>query len=243
MRLDEMFRADAHPDKINLVVGVYQTDRGTSPVLDVVKEAERRLVGTETSKVYVPMAGEKPFLTSVEQLIFGGGSALLRDHRVASVHAPGGTAALRLAAEFIAEAFAGASVWIGDPAYPNHRGIFGALGIACKSFRYFDPMRATILEGHRRSRFATEHHDRLAQEHPPERLAGDFFSPASDIPVISQEHGRLPSSFGACENLTIRPVVTGPMYFHSELDARRGVAYMRYLLPSVQPIIIPNGNN
>lgn len=146
MRLDEMFRADAHSDKINLVVGVYQTDQGTSPVLDVVKEAERRLVGTETSKVYIPMTGEKPFLTSVEQLIFGDGSALLRDHRVASVHAPGGTAALRLAAEFIAEAFAGVTVWIGDPAYPNHRGIFGALGITCKSFRYFDPMTAAILE-------------------------------------------------------------------------------------------------
>src|SRR5262245_61213787 len=145
MRLDEDFRMDRSPDKVNLVVGVYQTDEGTSPVLEVVKEAEQRLVHHETSKVYVPMVGEAQFLSRVEPLLFGDDSPLLVARRVGSVHAVGGTGALRLAGEFIAETCAGRTVWIGEPAYPNHRGIFGSLGIACRSFRYFDPVTGRIL--------------------------------------------------------------------------------------------------
>jgi aspartate aminotransferase len=146
MRLDEDFRMDRSPDKVNLVIGVYQTDEGTSPVLDVVKEAEQRLVRNETSKVYVPMVGEAQFLSCVEPLLFGDDSPLLTARRVGSVHTVGGTGALRLAGEFIAESCANTTVWIGEPAYPNHRGIFGSLGIACGSFRYFDAARGCILE-------------------------------------------------------------------------------------------------
>src|SRR5882724_6484095 len=146
MGLDEAFRFDPNPEKVNLVIGVYQTDAGTSPVLDVVKQAEGMLLRDETSKVYVPMVGEGQFLRRVEQLLFGAESSLLEERRVGSVHAPGGTAALRLAGEFIAETCAGKTVWIGDPAYPNHRGIFGSLGITCKAFRYFDLPSGRILE-------------------------------------------------------------------------------------------------
>jgi aspartate aminotransferase len=146
MGLDEAFRVNPAPEKVNLVVGVYQTDEGTSPVLQVVKEAEQRLLKNEASKVYVPMAGEAQFLTCVESLLFGEKSSLLAARRIGSVHSPGGTGGLRLAGEFIAETCAGKTVWIGDPAYPNHRGIFGSLGIPCKGFRYFDLTTGRILE-------------------------------------------------------------------------------------------------
>jgi aspartate/tyrosine/aromatic aminotransferase len=145
MELDEAFRADPHHEKLNLVVGVFQNDRGESPVLNVVKEAERRLLETEISKVYVPMAGEEEFLRAVEGLVFGQKSALLTAQRVGSVHTPGGTAALRLAAEFLHENLPRAKVWIGEPAYPNHRGIFGAVGIECERFRYFDRTSGELL--------------------------------------------------------------------------------------------------
>lgn len=146
MGLDEAFRADPASDKVNLVVGVYQTDEGISPVLQVVKEAEQRLLRDEISKVYVPMAGEQQFLSHVEALLFGDRSPLMPSHRVGSIHTPGGTGGLRLAGEFIAETCVGKTIWIGTPAYPNHRGIFGSLGIPCKSFRYFDLSAGRILE-------------------------------------------------------------------------------------------------
>ena len=40
--LTEAFRADANPGKINLTVGVYQDESGTTPVLACVKEARER---------------------------------------------------------------------------------------------------------------------------------------------------------------------------------------------------------
>ena len=39
--LTETFKADTHPDKINLGVGVYQDANGRTPVLAAVKQAER----------------------------------------------------------------------------------------------------------------------------------------------------------------------------------------------------------
>ena len=42
-------RADPRAEKIDLGVGVYRNEAGNTPVLDVVKKAEHRLVGTQTS--------------------------------------------------------------------------------------------------------------------------------------------------------------------------------------------------
>jgi aspartate/tyrosine/aromatic aminotransferase len=62
------------------------------------------------------------------------------------LHTVGGTGALRLAAEFIADNLAGSTLWLGEPAYANHRGIFGALQIPCRSFPYFDVATGLICE-------------------------------------------------------------------------------------------------
>ena len=43
-------RDDARANKIDLGVGVYRTAEGLTPVLDVVKIAEQRLIDTQTSK-------------------------------------------------------------------------------------------------------------------------------------------------------------------------------------------------
>ncbi len=41
--LTDAFRQDSNPQKINLGAGVYRDERGRTPALAVVKEAERRL--------------------------------------------------------------------------------------------------------------------------------------------------------------------------------------------------------
>jgi aspartate/tyrosine/aromatic aminotransferase len=50
--LGEAFKQDPNPRKINLSVGVYQDADGRTPVLDCVKQAERRMVDGETTKSY-----------------------------------------------------------------------------------------------------------------------------------------------------------------------------------------------
>lgn len=49
--LTETFKADTHPGKINLGVGVYQDATGKTPVLQAVKAAEHQLLENELTKV------------------------------------------------------------------------------------------------------------------------------------------------------------------------------------------------
>ena len=41
--LNELFKTDERPEKVNLGVGCYLTEAGNLPLLDVVEEAETRL--------------------------------------------------------------------------------------------------------------------------------------------------------------------------------------------------------
>ena len=64
--LTEAFKKDPNPDKINLSVGVYKDSSGRTPVLDTVKEAERRSLETEQTKEYVGIAGSAEFGAAVQ---------------------------------------------------------------------------------------------------------------------------------------------------------------------------------
>ncbi|MCH8277921.1 MAG: aromatic amino acid aminotransferase, partial [Proteobacteria bacterium] len=50
-------RNDSRAEKIDLGVGVYRNAVGETPVLDVVKTAERQLLETQESKAYIGTAG------------------------------------------------------------------------------------------------------------------------------------------------------------------------------------------
>ena len=76
--LNEAFKKDPNPDKINLSVGVYKDGSGKTPVLATVKEAERRLLDAETTKSYLPMPGDPTYGKLVQQLMFGDGHAIER---------------------------------------------------------------------------------------------------------------------------------------------------------------------
>jgi len=136
--ISESFKADTNPDKVNLTVGVYQDDTGVSPVMAAVKRAERLWQEQETTKTYLGMAGEPRFGELVRELILGAGHAALNNGRAVTVQAPGGTGALRVGADFIRSQFPGAAMWVSDPTWPNHPGIFGAAGLEVRKYPYYD---------------------------------------------------------------------------------------------------------
>ena len=59
-------------------------------------------------------------------------------HRAVTAHCPGGTGALRVAADFIKKANPGARVWISRPTWPNHPGVMAAAGLPVETYPYFD---------------------------------------------------------------------------------------------------------
>ena len=136
--LSEAFAKETNPAKINLSIGVFSDETGKTPVLASVKEAERRLLESETSKGYLPIDGSPAYAQAVQAMMFGAGHEVIAAKRATTSHTPGGTAALRVAADFIKRSFPQATVWLTDPTWPNHPQIFEAAGVPTKTFPYFD---------------------------------------------------------------------------------------------------------
>ena len=139
--LTEAYVADANPNKMNLAVGVYKDASGQTPVLKCVKEAERRLTDKEATKGYLPIDGHGDYRGHVRQLVFG--NAIDAD-RIAVIQAPGGTGALRIAADFLVTQLSPIRIWIPSPTWANHPAIFAAAGLPAESYSYLGSDRTSL---------------------------------------------------------------------------------------------------
>jgi aspartate aminotransferase len=136
--LSEAFKKDPRPGKINLSVGVYKDAAGRTPILNCVKEAERRLLLDEQSKGYLSIDGMPEYARMVRELLFGEENPLIDDGRAVTLQTPGGTGAVRVAADFIARKFPGKRVWCSKPTWVNHPSIFTAAGLEVAAYPYLD---------------------------------------------------------------------------------------------------------
>jgi aspartate/tyrosine/aromatic aminotransferase len=134
--LMERFRADDRPDKVSLASGVYVDESGVTPVLDTVRVAEARVLEAQTTKVYKPIGGDPAYNGPVRDLVFGADHAAVTGGRVETMHTPGGTGALRVAADLVAAVEPEAAVWLSTPTWPNHPQVFGAAGLPIRSYPY-----------------------------------------------------------------------------------------------------------
>ena len=134
--LNEAFKSDASPHKINLGVGVFKDEHGITPVLKCVKTAEQRLLEQENSKAYLAITGHAEYGQHVPQLLFGD----TIDHaRTATIQSPGGTGALRVAGDFVRTMFPNAKIWMSNPTWANHPNVFKAAGLEVQTYGYFEP--------------------------------------------------------------------------------------------------------
>ena len=136
--LTEAFRGDGNPDKVNLTVGVYKDETGATPILESVKVAEARLLEGEASKGYLPIGGLGEFCDLTQALYFGDDHEVVSSKRASTFQTPGGTGALRVAADFIHQNFPSASIWCSTPTWPNHPKVFKAAGVNVENYPYFD---------------------------------------------------------------------------------------------------------
>jgi aspartate/tyrosine/aromatic aminotransferase len=136
--LTEAFKKDNHPGKVNLGQGVYKDAAGETPVLRSVKMAEVKMLAGEKTKDYLPIDGIPQYGKLVQELIFGADHSIVTGARAITVQAPGGTGALRVAADFIARTDPGKTVWMSEPTWPNHPSVFKAAGLKVATYPYFD---------------------------------------------------------------------------------------------------------
>ena len=137
--LTEQFKKDENPRKVNLGVGVYKDNSGNTPILEVVKKAEQTLLTSQTTKSYLPISGDPAYGRAVQKLVLGEDSDACRSSRAVTVHAPGGTGALKVGAHLLKKFKPQSRVWVSSPTWANHNGIFGNAGFEIDSYGYYNP--------------------------------------------------------------------------------------------------------
>ncbi len=128
-------RDDPRPNKIDLGVGVYRNAAGQTPVLDTVKKAEHRLVGTQTSKSYIGTAGDATFNKAMQEMTFADS---VSNDRLVTIQTPGGSGSLRVAAGLLLRANENTTVWASEPTWANHQPLLGGAGLQLKPYPYYD---------------------------------------------------------------------------------------------------------
>ena len=136
--LNEQFNADTNPVKVNLGVGVYYDDDGKLPLLQCVAEAERQIQEAAKPRGYLPIDGIAAYDQAVQGLVFGAESAAVKEGRVATVQAIGGTGGLKIGADFLHKLNPNAQVLISDPSWENHRALFSNAGFSVDTYPYYD---------------------------------------------------------------------------------------------------------
>ncbi len=134
----EAFNADPNPNKVNLGVGIYYDDNGKIPLLECVRRAERQLLENSPPRGYLPIDGLPEYDRAVQALVFGADSPAIKDQRVVTVQALGGTGGLKIGADFLRRADPDAQVWISQPSWENHLALFENAGFVVKAYPYYD---------------------------------------------------------------------------------------------------------
>lgn len=136
--LTEAFRNDPNTQKVNLGVGVYKDEDGTTPILHCVKAAEKMLQEQEKTKSYLPISGDPIYGREVQKLLFGESGDVVAKGRAVTAHAPGGTGALRVGGDLLKKFYPAAKVWISNPTWANHKGVFKTAGFELAEYDYYN---------------------------------------------------------------------------------------------------------
>jgi aromatic-amino-acid transaminase len=141
LALIDLANADQRPEKIDVGVGVYRDSAGNTPILKVVKEAEKRLWETQESKSYLGGRGDVRFAELLRPILLGEHAG---DERIAGLQTPGGCGALTLGFHLIKAANPNARVLIGTPTWPNHGPIVRGCELEIVEYPHYDRESRTL---------------------------------------------------------------------------------------------------
>ncbi|KAK3077115.1 Aspartate aminotransferase, mitochondrial [Coniosporium uncinatum] len=137
--ITEAFKADSHPEKINLGVGAYRDDKGKPYVLPSVKQAEKKIIDANLDKEYAGITGVPAFAKAAALLAYGPDSAPIKEDRIAITQSISGTGALRIGGAFLERHYPYAkTVYIPNPSWANHNAVFKDSGLKVEKYRYYN---------------------------------------------------------------------------------------------------------
>ncbi|KAK3290187.1 pyridoxal phosphate-dependent transferase [Chaetomium fimeti] len=136
--LVEAYRADDHHLKVNLTPGIYRDENAKPWVLPSVKQARAALLADQSlNHDILPQLGHTQFLSAARQLAF---KDTLDGRFVTSIQTISGTGANHFIASLLASHLHPKAVWIPDPTWDNHQGIWRHVdpGIERRTYPYYD---------------------------------------------------------------------------------------------------------
>ena len=136
--LTAAFKQENNPNKVDLGIGVYKDEKGNTPVMTAVKQAEQAILNSQLTKAYLGPMGSPEYNRAIAKLILGKDLLDNLGGRRVTIQTPGGCGGLRIAAEFIYTANANAKIWVSDPTWANHKPLIGSAGLEFKSYPYYN---------------------------------------------------------------------------------------------------------
>ncbi|NDE82760.1 MAG: aminotransferase class I/II-fold pyridoxal phosphate-dependent enzyme [Chlamydiia bacterium] len=135
--LVSQYQRDPRSFKVDLTAGIYKNELLKTPIMQAVKKIEHHLLTQEDNKEYLPIQGDGGYLSAVANMVFG--SDLSRDLSdcMSSFQTIGGTGALRIAGELIKQEITD-KIYISDPSWPNHQGVFSRVGLVVTCYPYYN---------------------------------------------------------------------------------------------------------
>ncbi|MGI8931942.1 MAG: aromatic amino acid transaminase [Sphingomicrobium sp.] len=141
LALIALAKADPRDDKIDVGVGVFRDSAGRTPILRVVKAAEKLLWAAQETKSYLGGKGDVRYTELLRPIVLGRHAG---DERIVGLQTPGGCGALKLGFELIAAANPAARVLVGTPTWPNHPALISGSRLKAVSYPYYEPGHGAI---------------------------------------------------------------------------------------------------
>lgn len=141
--LTEAFLDDPRPNKVDLLVGIYKNEKLEAELLPTVKKAKQEIFFSDLLADYLPLDGLHEFNEQIGELVFGKKGWERNRDRIYSMQGVGGTGAVRVGAEFLAQEVTRA-VCIPEPTWPNHKNIFERTGFKIDTYPYYNKKTRTF---------------------------------------------------------------------------------------------------
>ena len=138
------FNADPRPQKVNLGVGTYKDEDGNPYPFSSVRKAEALILKENLNKEYLPIDGDTDYCNESLKLVFGEDLVASDKGTLYGIQGVGGAGALRIGADLLKKSGV-STIWISDPTWPNHKGIFERAGLRTVFYPYYNFEKHQIL--------------------------------------------------------------------------------------------------